>query len=116
MIMFHELLDNPNRLEPGPLQAAARKQFPAVVQRSHLGFFKAGQHPPCNGKYALIGVAVYAPKELELLDAIDDAYPGWRGDAKVAVFDLMDCKDTREVLGHYHLPPLNWNRPLSFRF
>jgi hypothetical protein len=101
--MFHELLDNPNRIEAGRLQAAARKQFPDVVQRSHLELFKAGQHSPYSGKYALIGIASYSPRELQLLDAVDAAYPDWRDIAKVAVFDLMECKDPRDVLEHYLL-------------
>jgi hypothetical protein len=112
--MFRELLDNPNRIEPGPLQAAARKQFPDVVRRSHLEFFKVGQHAPYNGKYALIGIAVYSPKELELLDAIDAAYSDWRGTAKVAVFDLMECKDPRDALEHYFPPPPYGLGPLLF--
>ena len=100
--MFHELLDNPTRIEPGPLQAAARKRFPDVVRRSHLDFFdKAGQRPPYSGKFVLIGVAIYSPRELQLLDAVDATYPDWRGIAKVAVFDLMDCKDPSDVLEHY---------------
>jgi hypothetical protein len=114
--MFHELLDNPNSIEPGPLQAAARKQFPDVVRRSHLDFLKAGQHPPYSGKLVLIGVAIYSPPELQLLDAVDAAYPDWRGIAKVAVFDLMDCKDPRDVLEHYIFPPLYRPSPLGPRF
>ena len=103
--MFHELLDNPNRIEPGPLQAAARKQFPDVVRRSHLDFFMAGQHPQYSGKFVLMGIAVYSPRELQLLDAVDAAYPDWQGMAKVAVFDLMKCKTPHDVLEHYLLLP-----------
>jgi hypothetical protein len=103
--MFRELLENPNRIEPGPLQAAARKRFPGVVRRSHLDYFCMSQHPPYSGKYILIGVASYSPDELQLLDAVDAAYPAWRGTAKVAVFDLTECKDPRGVLAHYSPPP-----------
>jgi hypothetical protein len=113
--MFRELLDNPNRIEAGPLQAAARKQFPDVVRRSHLDFLAADQHPRNSGKYVLIGVAVYSPKELELLDAVDTAYVDWRDTAKVAVFDLMECKDPRDVLEHYFAPPPRRLGPHFFR-
>ena len=114
--MFHELLDNPNHIEPGPLQAAARKQFPDVVRRSHLDFFVAGQHLPSGGKFALIGVAVYSPRELRLLDAVDAAYPDWQGIAKVAVFDLTECQDPREVLERYLVSPPYRRSSLDFRF
>lgn len=114
--MFHELLDNPNRIEPGTLQAAARKQFPDVVQRSHLDLFQAGQRPPDGGRFVLIGIAVYSPRELQLLDAVEAAYPAWRGKARVAVFDLMECTDACDVLRHYFLPPPDPLGPLGFRF
>ena len=45
LTMFHELLDNPNRIEPGPLQAAARKQFPDVVRRSLSSAMLIGLSP-----------------------------------------------------------------------
>jgi hypothetical protein len=114
--MFRELLDNPNRIEPGPLQAAARKQFPDVARKSHLDFLNAGRHPPYSGKYVLIGIAIYSPNELQLLDAVDAAYPDWRGTAKVGVFDLMECKDPREVLRHYFPSPPSRLSPLGFSF
>ena len=101
--MFHELLDNPSRTEPGRLQAAALKQFPDVVRRSHLNFDESGQSPPHSGKYALIGIAVYSPKELQLLDAIDANYVNWRGIATVAVFDLMECKKPQDVRTRFRL-------------
>jgi len=113
--MFHQLLDNPNRIEPGPLQAAARKQFPDVVRRSHLDFFVAGQHPRHSGKFVLIGIAVYSPRELQLLDAVDASYPDWRGIAEVAVFDLMECKDPRDVLEYYLPGPPYRLSSLGFR-
>jgi hypothetical protein len=99
--MFHELLHNPNSIEPASLQAAARKQFPDVVLKSHLESFRRGQQPLRSGKYVLIGVAVYSPQDLQLLDAVDAAYPDWRDTATVAVFDLMECKDPRDVLERY---------------
>ena len=114
--MFQELLENPNHIEPGSLQAAARKQFPDVVRRSHLEYFKAGQHPPYGGKFVLIGVAVYSPKELQLLDAVEAAYPDWRDIAKVAVFDLMECRDPFEVVMHYFLTPPYRPHPFVFGF
>lgn len=113
--MFHELLDNPNRVEPGPLQAAARKQFADVVRRSHLALLEAAQHPPYSGKFVLIGVAVYSPGELQLLDDLNAAYADWRDIAKVAVFDVMDCKDTSDVIRRYILPPPHRPNPLGPR-
>ncbi len=114
--MFHELLDNPNRIEPGPLQAAARKNFPDVVKRSHLELIKTGQYPSNIGKYVLIGVAVYSPKELQLLDSVDVSYPNWRGNATVAVFDLTECKNKSDVLMYYFPTPTHQSNPCSLEF
>jgi len=52
---------------------------------------------------------------LQLLDAIDAAYSDWQGTAKVAVFDLMDCKDPKDVLEHYLPSPPYRQGLLGFR-
>ena len=95
--MFHELLDNAGRLEPGPLQTAARQRFPSIVKRSHLERRVVGDPVPCNGKYIIIGIASYSPRDLRLLDEVDAAYRLWKDVAKVAVFDLMECRDRNDV-------------------
>jgi hypothetical protein len=100
MTMFHELLDNPNRCEPGPLQSAARRRFPSIVQKSHLGQRDPGDAIPSSGKYAIIGIATYSPDELRLLDEVETAYPRWGTTSRVAVFDVMECKDMEDVKKH----------------
>jgi hypothetical protein len=115
--MFHELLENPNKIEPGHLQASARKLFPDVVRKSHLELFTRGQSFPQHGKYVLIGVAVYSPKELQLLDAVDAAYSQWRNISQVAVFDLMEYKDRYDLQMHFLSPPMYQPNPrFYFRF
>jgi hypothetical protein len=97
VIMFHELLANAGRLEPGPLQTAARQQFPSIVKKSHLERRVVGDPVPCDGKYIIIGIASYSPHDLRLLDEIDAAYALWKDVAKVSVFDLMECRDMNDV-------------------
>jgi len=65
-------------------------------------------------KYVLIGVAVYSPKALKLLDAINAANPEWRDIATVAVFDLMECKHPFDILIRYFLAPTYRSAPFLF--
>jgi hypothetical protein len=95
--MFHELLENAGRLEPGPLQLVARQQFASIVKRSHLEPRVVGGPISCDGKYVVIGIASYSPHDLQLLDEVDGAYALWKDVAKVAVFDLVECRDMSEV-------------------
>ena len=101
--MFHELLDNPKRCEPGPLQSDARRLFPSLLQTSHLEPRLAGSPVPGTGKYAIIGIATYSRDELALLDEVESAYLQWGKTFKVVVFDLMECKDMEDV--KKHVPP-----------
>jgi hypothetical protein len=101
--MFHELLDNPNGREPGPLQADARRLFPSVVKTSHLEQRVPGGPVPCGGKYVILGVATYSRDDLRLLDDLEAAYPQWEKTWKVAVFDVLECKDMAEM--RRYLPP-----------
>ena len=97
--MFSELLDNKKSLvEPGPLQTRARKQFPSVVQKSHLKPYMPGSEIPSSGKYAILGIATYSPLELQLLDDLEAISPQWVGE--VAVFDLMECSDHCDMRNH----------------
>jgi hypothetical protein len=98
--MFHELLENPKRLEPGPLQSDARRLFPAIVQRSHLEQHVPGSAVPTTGKYVIIGVATYSPDELRLLDDLEAAHARWGGTSKVVVFDVLDCNDMNDMRKH----------------
>jgi hypothetical protein len=95
--MFRELLDNVGRLEAGPLQSAARQRFPLIVKKSHLERRVVDDPVPCDGKYIIIGIASYSPRDLRLLDDVDAAYALWKDAAKVAVFDLMECRDMNDV-------------------
>lgn len=95
--MFSELLSNPTAIEPGLLQTLARQRFASIVQNSHLEHRVVSHRVPSNGRYIIIGVASYSPLELQLLDDVDAAYPQWKDTAKVAVFDLMECKDMNEL-------------------
>jgi len=104
--MFHELLDNPNKIEPGKLQADARKDFPGAVRGSHLKLFRKGHCLPHPGKYVLIGVATYSPEELELLDQVNAAHTDWPSSGTVAVFNLLECQNPCQVLEYYGHPPL----------
>jgi hypothetical protein len=99
-MMFKELLDNPSRIEPGPLQKTARQQFPAVVGKSHLKQHTSGSDVPTSGKYTIIGIATYSPLELQLLDDLDATYPQWGSTGMVAVFDLMECSDLGDARKH----------------
>lgn len=98
--MFHELLENTQRLEPGILQADVRKRFPSTVQKSHLEPHVPGSTVPRSGQYVVIGVATYAPEELRLLDDMEAAFPQWGKTSKVAVFDVLDCKNMDDMRRH----------------
>lgn len=95
--MFHELLENANRIEPGPLQASARRQFPGLVRSSHFEKRTPGASIPATGRYVIIGIASYSREELQLLDEVNAAFHRWGPTATTAVFDLMECTDAREV-------------------
>jgi|SRR6516165_2227405 hypothetical protein len=101
--MFHELLDNPQRREPGPLQAFARQLFPSIVKQSHLGQRLPGSIVPDRGTYVILGVASYAPNELRLLDDVEAAHPRWAANVTVVVFDVMQCTDMDEM--RRYVPP-----------
>lgn len=96
-MMFHELLNNPTRREPGPLQIDARKEFQNVIKQSHFEQRLPGAPIPNTGKYIIIGVATYAPDDLKLLDEVDATHAQWRGEFKIAVFDILQCKDKDDV-------------------
>jgi hypothetical protein len=98
--MFRELLDNPTRLEPGPLQRDVRHRFPSIIQKSHLEQHVPGSPIPNSGKYIVIGVASYSRDELRLLDDLDAAYPEWANASRVGVFDVLDCKDMNDMRRH----------------
>ena len=101
--MFHELLLNPRRLEPGQLQSIARGKFPSIVTQSHLEQHVPGSPVPIHGKFVIIGVATYSPDELRLLDEVEAAYAQW-GKTKVVVFNVLDCNDMNDM--RRHVPPL----------
>lgn len=102
--MFHELLANPNGREPGTIQSEAGKEFPNAIRRSHLEQRVSGTPIPNTGKYIVIGVATFAPDDLKLLDEVNATYPEWRGEFKIAVFDMMQCKDICDVQNYVPSP------------
>ena len=100
--MFHELLNNPNQREPGPLQADARVLFPSVVKKSHLVERVPGPLPS-SGKFLILGVATYSPAELRLLDEVEAAHARWKNTTTVYVFDMTQCQSMSDVRGY--VPP-----------
>lgn len=112
--MFHELLANPKHIEPGILQSDARKAFPGVVAASHLQVRKRAVNVPASGIFAIIGVATYSPKDLQLLDDVETGHPHWENRLRVAVFDVADCKDAAEVGQLLWEVPRTGSGPLGF--
>jgi hypothetical protein len=93
--MFAELLQlsgGSGLLGPGRAQSEAHRNFALSVSGSKLQDRKPEELIPSDGIYVVIGVATYAPPELELLDEVDAAHCGWCSNARVAVFDVLNCQ------------------------
>lgn len=110
--LFKELLDNPDRITAGELQASAQGRFPEMVQNSSLSLRRIGDEMAADKIVAIIGIATWSPLELQLLDEINDSYPMWSGSREVFVFDLAACKDYADAVAHLSHPPNSIATPM----
>jgi hypothetical protein len=103
--MFRNLLENPNRIHPGTLQANARQLFPEVVGKSNLKFFDPYKKHDFDAgeKHVLLGISTYSKYDLQLLDDLDSFSSQWASFGTVSVFDLQECKDFNEVVIHFEI-------------
>jgi len=91
--MFKEILDS--GLEPGISQIKARDIFPEIVRSSHLKLISPGDVLP-NGRSIILGIAIYYPESLKLLDEIEENYLSWQDNIKVFVFDISSIKNLED--------------------
>jgi hypothetical protein len=97
--MFHELLDDPIPIEPGILQAQARREFESVVSRSHFRKRVANEPIP-TGNVLVFGAASYSRLELAMLDEIENAHQKWEDSWSIYVFDVAVCRSPAELQGY----------------
>jgi hypothetical protein len=90
--MFVELLlpAKPSVL-PGDQQRKANLLFPELVSRSSMHLWKPGDPIDAAGRRLLVGVATYSPRDLELLDRLEEYLRVWSAE-RVDVFNIDDCK------------------------
>lgn len=118
MEKFLKLLD-PRKVvmqQPGSIaqQAhAAREEFPRMVRRSNLHYWRLGDPILTEGTRFLIGLAVtFSLYDLRFADIVNEALSKPPNNAKrVDVFDILDCQTWDELNGYFGetpIPFLGW--------
>lgn len=88
-LSFRELLLPTARLSPGQLQEQASKEFPNVVENSHMEIWEPSGSPfKPHDQNVLIGVAIYSLEDLQLLDEIEQRLRFHSVHEKISVFDV----------------------------
>ncbi len=93
MNTFSSLLTFRKGKAPRDAQDKARLDFPIRVSQSRMTLRDPARTIPASGTHFIIGIATYAPGELDLLDQVEAALRGGTAEMpEVEVFDVLDCQ------------------------
>ena len=100
---FENLLSMRPDLDPGGQQRHAHEALRAVVSRSNVHYWEAGDPVADHGRRVLIGIGVYVPGDLRLLDRLDQLLGSQRNydDHRVDVFSIFDVQEAFEFEGMF---------------
>ena len=90
-------------LSPGDQQQYAHECLRAVVSRSNLHYWEPGDRIADEGTRVLIGIGVYVPGDLRLLDRLDQLVGSQRKYAghRVDIFSVFDIHDGSQFEAYF---------------
>src|SRR5260370_24286501 len=101
MPKFVDLLRTDRSQSVADQQAYASQQLPVLLSRTSLRKWRPGEAISAKGLRMLLGVAVYSPFDLELLDLLNEKMsPANNSSIQVDVFDVLECP-TMEDFSRY---------------